>query len=58
MLELFRCYLLHLPAPIAFRLLLKLHGNYIVPRILARSKVRGFIASNYVSEFQVESFHE
>ena len=26
-------------------------GNYTVPRILARSKVRGFIASNYVSEF-------
>ena len=23
----------------------------MVPRILARSKVRGFIASNYVSEF-------
>ena len=43
-LELLRCHLLHLPAPIAFRLLLK----PMVPRIL---EVRGVIASNYVSEF-------
>ena len=53
-LELLRRHLLHLPALIASFHITAKAGNY---RILARSKVRGFIASNYVSE-QVESFHE